>query len=577
MVGREAELAYLYQRFTQALDGERQVIFVSGEPGIGKTTLVDAFLEQISDRPHVHITSGQCVEQYGPGEAYLPLLEATARLCRAPGGEQRIEALQRYAPSWLAQLPGLLAPQAHDLLQQRAQGTSRERMVREIAEAAEMFTTQRGLVVVLEDLHWSDGSTLDWITYMALRRAPAKLLILGTYRPTETSINHQRLRGTVQDLLARRSCEELRVTPLREAAIRDYLCGRFGESRLPEALPTTLARRSGGNPLFVANIVDSFVRQEAVMEVDGQWIVRAEEVTELAERVPDTVRQLIERQVERLSEAEQRLLEAASVAGVEFAGAEVAAGLPTTVEEVETHCERFARAGQWLRVTGFAEWPDGTLSGRYGFRHALYHEVIQARVAEVRRMQLHRRIAARKEAAYGQRVGEIAAELAVHFEKGRDLQRTVHYLEKAGETAVHRSAHQEAIVYLRKGLDLLVTQAETPERTHQELALLVALGSSLIVTKGYAAPEVEQVYGYAQDLCCRVEGTPQLVPSLLGLCGFYCTRADLKTGHAHAQQLLALAQDSGDPELLLSAHTVTAMTLHWQGEAPQALRHLEQA
>jgi hypothetical protein len=177
LVGRDSELTHLHRLLDKSLNGERQTMFVSGEAGIGKTTLIDAFLAQIRDRVDVRITSGQCVEQYGPGEAYMPLLEATQRLCRGPGGERYVAGLQRYAPSWLAQLPSLLEPQDFDRLQQRAQGTSRERMLREMAEAAEMFTTRRGLVMVLEDLHWSDVSTLDWITYIARRREPAKLLI----------------------------------------------------------------------------------------------------------------------------------------------------------------------------------------------------------------------------------------------------------------------------------------------------------------------------------------------------------------------------------------------------------------
>lgn len=161
LVGRDAELAQLHKGFNTALSGERQVIFVSGEAGIGKTTLIDVFLEQIRNRADVRITSGQCVEQYGPGEAYLPLLEATTRLCRGPGGERRITALQRYAPSWLAQLPSLLEPQEFERLQQHRQGTSHERMLRELAETAEGFASIRTVVLVLEDLHWSDVSTLD--------------------------------------------------------------------------------------------------------------------------------------------------------------------------------------------------------------------------------------------------------------------------------------------------------------------------------------------------------------------------------------------------------------------------------
>jgi len=444
-VGREAELAQLHNVIEKAMRGERQVVFVTGEAGIGKTTLIDVFLAQVRNRADARITSGQCVEQYGPGEAYMPLLEATQRLCRAPGGERCIEGLQSYAPSWLAQLPSLLEPQEFARLQQRVQGTSRERMLREMAEAAELFTTQRGLVVVLEDLHWSDVSTLDWVTYIARRRDPAKLLILGTYRPADVLVSGHPLRGVVQELHARRQCDEIRLEPLAEEAIAEYLAERFtggvkDASPLRDLVPL-LARRTGGSPLFVVNTVDYLVQQGAVTEDAGRWTLQAEKVNEVGEDVPDTVRQLIERQVERLSEAEQRLLEVASVAGVEFASVEVAAGLSTAVEEVETICERFARAGQWLRTVGFVEWPDGTLSGRYSFRHALYHEVVYTRVAEVRRLQLHRRIAERKEVAYGERVGEIAAELAVHFEKGRDLTRTVHYLGKAGATAVRRNAH----------------------------------------------------------------------------------------------------------------------------------------
>jgi tetratricopeptide (TPR) repeat protein len=578
LVGRDAELAYLHNRFNKALDGERQVIFVSGEPGIGKTTLVDAFLEQIGDRPDVRTTSGQCVEQYGPGEAYLPLLEATTRLCRVPGGERRIEALQRYAPSWLAQLPGLLAPQARDLLQQQAQGASRERMLREMAEAAELFATQRGLVVVLEDLHWSDVSTLDWVTYMARRREPAKLLILGTYRPTETLINHHPLRGAVQELLARRYCEELQVTPLAEAAIMDYLRGRFGEVGWPEALTTTLVRRTGGNPLFLVNMVDYLVRQDAVTEVDGQWIVREEKVTELAERVPDTLRQLIERQVERLSEAEQRLLEVASVVGVEFAGAEVAAGLATSVEDIETTCGRFAHLGQWLCTAGLAEWPDGTLSGRYRFLHALYHEVIYARIAEARRIQLHRRIAARKEAAYGERTREIAAELAVHFERGREYAKAVQRHRQAGEAAARAGAPQEALSHLQRGLELLTLLPDNAERLQQEVRLQLALANPLYAIGGRTAlQEMERAYLRAHELCQRVGEPPQLASVLFGLCMVYELRGEVHKSLALAQQLLTLAQRVQNPGLLLRAHMALGNVLYFLGDFTASRHHLEQA
>jgi predicted ATPase len=576
VVGRETELEHLHNLFAKALRGERQVVFVTGEAGIGKTTLVDAFLAQIRDHADVRITSGQCVEQYGPGEAYMPLLEATRRLCRGPGGERRIAALQRYAPSWLVQLPSLLEPQEFDQLRQHVRGTSRERMLREMAEAVELFTTRRGLVVVLEDLHWSDVSTLDWLTYVAQRREPAKLLILATYRPTETSINNHPLRGVVQELLAHRQCEELRVTPLREAAIGDYLRGRFGELALPEVANAALVQRTGGNPLFVVNMVDDFVRHGAVTEVGGRWVAQTEHVMKITESVPDTLRQLIERQIERLSEAEQRLLEVASVAGVEFASADVAAGLSTTVEEVERCYERFARTGQWLRSAGFTESPDGTLSGQYSFLHAMYHEVIYARIAEIRRVQLHRRIAACKEVTYSERAKEIAAELAVHFVEGRDYRKGVQYLQEAGKNAVRRGAHREAVAHFTRGLDLLATLPDTPERRQYELALQVALGVPLLRTKGYAAPEVARAYGRARELCQQVGEQPELFTALAGLCSFYLVRAELQTARTLAEQCVCLAQHVQDSALLAEAHFILGVTLFYSGELTAAQAILEQ-
>jgi tetratricopeptide (TPR) repeat protein len=228
-------------------------------------------------------------------------------------------------------------------------------------------------------------------------------------------------------------------------------------------------------------------------------------------------------------------------------------------------------------MVGLTEWPDGTVSGRYGFLHAMYHEVIYARVAEIRRIQLHRRIAARKETAYGERVGEIAAELAVHFEKGREITRTVHYLGKAGENAVRRSAHQEAVSHLTKGLDLLTTLPETPERAQQELQLHLTLGTSLMATKGYAAPELERLYARARELCSQAKETPQFRAVLGGLWVFYVTRAQLQTAQELAEQCLAVAGTRQRPTPFLWAHCFMGQTLYGLGRLQESRTHFEQS
>jgi predicted ATPase len=577
LVGRESDIAQLQTWFETALQGERQVVFVTGEAGIGKTTLVDAFLAQLRERTDVSITSGQCVEQYGPGEAYLPLLEATARLCRGPGRARRIAALKRYAPSWLVQLPGLLDPEDRARLQQHVQGTSQERMLREMAEAAELFTAQHGLVVVLEDLHWSDVATLDWLTYVARRREPAKLMILGTYRPTDVLASNHPLRAVVQELTARNRCEEVRVAPLSERSVGEYLTRRFSRSVAASPLPGLIHRRTGGNPLFVVNVADDLLQQGIVREEAGQWQVRGDELS-VTESVPDTLRQAIGRQVERLPLAAQQLLEVASILGVEFSAAAVAAGLQAAVEEVDRQCASLARQGQFILARGNEEWPDNTLSERYSFQHALYQAVLAERVTETQKVRVHRRVGERKALAYGERAREIAAELAVHFEAGREYAKAVQYRRQAGEAAARRSAHQEALSHFRRGLELLTLLPDGPERIEQEVRLQLALANPLYALGGRRAlEEMEHAYLRAYELCQPYGESPQLASILFGLCMVYELRGEAHKGFALAEQLLTLAQKVQKPGLLLRAHMALGNASYFLGDFPASRHHLEQA
>jgi predicted ATPase len=234
------------------------------------------------------------------------------------------------------------------------------------------------------------------------------------------------------------------------------------------------------------------------------------------------------------------VLEAASVAGVEFSAAAVAAGVAIPVEEVEQRGAALARRGQFLRVSGTAGWPDGTVAARYTFLHALYQEVIYDRVTATQRRAQHLRVGEREEAAYGERAGEIAAELAVHFEQGRDYRRAVQYCRQAGENAIRRSASQEAIRLLTKGLELLQTLPDTPGRIQQELDIQVALCLALMVHKGEAATEVKHAYNRALDLCQQVGEAPRLFPVLWGLWAAVLVSAEFQRAHELGEQLLRL-------------------------------------
>jgi predicted ATPase len=214
-----------------------------------------------------------------------------------------------------------------------------------------------------------------------------------------------------------------------------------------------------------------------------------------------------------------------------------------------------------LQRAGIEAWPDGTTAARYGFRHALYQELWHEHSTVNQRQRWHQRIGLCKEQAYNGRAPEIAAELAVHFEQGRNYQRAIHYLQQAAQNALRRSANTEAIAHLTKGLELLKTVPDTPERLQQELALQMALGPALMATRGFAVPEVEKSFVRAQELCERIGATPQLFPMLVGISSFYLLRGKLQIARELREQLLRLVQETQDSALLLEAHNSLGVSL----------------
>ena len=323
LVGRETDYATLHHRFEQALRGERQVVFLTGEAGIGKTTLVEAFLDHINTTQAVWIGQGQCVDQYGAGEAYLPVLEALGRLCRQPEGQRFHTLLQQHAPSWLLQMPALLSTEAFETLQRRCLGTTPERMLRELAEAIEALTAERPLILVLEDLHWSDGTTLALLMFVARRPERARLLLIGTYRPMDVLGRDHPLLTVTQELQQHGQCRELPLMYLSEAAVTAYLYGRFLRRVFSRDLAQVLYRRTHGNPLFMVTIVDAMIRQGMLYEGCDGWALRGEAEHAIGD-VPEGLRQYIEQQFHRLKPEDQEMLEAASLAGMEFSAATVA-------------------------------------------------------------------------------------------------------------------------------------------------------------------------------------------------------------------------------------------------------------
>jgi DNA-binding winged helix-turn-helix (wHTH) protein/tetratricopeptide (TPR) repeat protein len=453
-VGREAAIAQVQQWWAWACQGQRQLGFIAGEPGIGKTALVEVCVAQMAAGADVWVASGQCVDHYGAGEAYLPLLEALSRLGQSPQGEMLVALLRHYAPSWLFHLPALLTPADRDALLRTTDQVTPTRMLRELAEALEVLTAIRSLILVLEDLHWCDHATLAWLAYVARRPDPARLLILGTYRPVEVIVGAHPLRHMITELQHHGQCTDMVLDYLSEDAITAYLGQHFGTRPRQAGLAHMLHRHTHGNPLFLRTVVEEMVAQQLLEHTHEGWGVQGGDAA-ITGIVPESLRRLIEQQLEQLTPDQRAMLDAASVTGSTFTAAAVAAGMAQPEERIDASCATWMREGRFIREEGMETWPDGTVTVCYSFLHALYHEVIYRQVASGARVRLHRRIGLRLEAGYGDQAPTIATTLAMHFARAQDLPRAVQYSRHAADTAMQRAAYQEAVACFEQTLTTL--------------------------------------------------------------------------------------------------------------------------
>jgi len=402
-------------------------------------------------------------------------------------------------------------------------------------------------------------------------------MLIGTYRTVELIVSGHPLKAVKQELLAKQQCQELPLEYLSEDAVRKYLSFRFPNNRFPTELARLIHERTEGSPLFMVNAVDYLLDERLIVkgEKGCELVVEIENV-EVG--VPDSIKQMIEKQIDHLDAEEQRILEAASVAGAEFSTFGVAAGLGEDRTAVEARCDGLARRRQFIQDCRVQELPSGEAVTRYGFIHALYQSVLYDRVSAARRVQLHWRIGEQAEALYGERAREIAAKLALHFERGRDYHRAAKYLHQAADNAIRRFAYSEAVGLSRRGLELLERVPDSPERAEQELRLQLTLGVPLIATEGYATPDVGTLYLKARELCRKLGcETPDVSEVLWGLRTFYTVKAELGTAREIAEEFLRLAERLPYPGLAMRGHWALEITFMHLGEFALTMEHFEKA
>lgn len=572
-VGREEELALLQGALTKACAGSRQAVFVSGEPGIGKSTLVRTFLASTAAPVRAAVAHAQCIELYGDSEPYLPILEAMQRLGAEIGADKLASYLKSFAPTWLAQMPWLA--EANQPATSGAGATS-QRMLRELAQALEAMSAVRPIVLWVEDLHWSDLSTRDALSFLARRSDPARLLIIGSWRPAEAHARGHPVPAVKEAIALSDQCRELALGFLGLGDVSVYLQRRFAlePAELGE-LSQFLHARTSGNPLFVVALADDLVQSGALRTNGTSWRL-TRPVSEISITIPKTVQILIGQQIESLAVDERRVLQIAAVTGAEFSAAAIAATPGLDIQAVEEICDRLVQRQRFITRRGSHDWPDGTVANRYAFVHAMYQEGLGSRVSEARRVEWQGRIAAREEQAYGDSARDIAAQLAVRFEVARRYDRSVKYLELAARNALAGNAYIEADRLYGKAIAMLpLAQLDDPAKA--ELRMLLPRSIAVIATQGYATDEIDKVHHRALTLAREHGDQPAVVRVLHSIWTTYLAQGQLHKARSVAIEISDHAELTSDKTALLQAHAKLGQTSFHLGEFVMARAYLENA
>ena len=458
-VGRAEALATIEAALGRARGGRRETVFLLGEAGIGKTTLIEMALSTVIPGD-VGVLRCASNELYGAHEAFLPLVSGLSELCRSADGAAAIAALRTCAPTWTAQMPWILADEERSENQREVFGANRERMLREFVDLMEALAAERPWVVVIEDLHWSDPATVDAFSRLARGEGRAELALIASFRPADAVARRHPAASVHRDLQAHDRCVDIVLEPLTPKEVERHLSLRFSSGEIAGNLVQGLFARTRGQPLFVVSVVDHLVSQRAVQKINGQWRLEADRLT-AAEALPNDLREMIRANLSRLDAEDRALVDGASAAGPAFSALLLAGALARDVLDVEDSCEKLVDAAKmWVRA-GVAEWPDGAVSGEYSFVHAIYQEVAYQQLSPARKAHIHRRLGEALEAGFGARASEQAPALALHFEIGRDFVKAQRYLGLAAASSASRFSPREAVAYLTRAL--AITSSLPPE------------------------------------------------------------------------------------------------------------------
>jgi tetratricopeptide (TPR) repeat protein len=450
-VGREAERAELHAAFEAAAAGRGLLVGIGGEPGIGKTTLVEEFLGELAaGRRACRLARGRCSERLAGSEAYLPFLEALDSLLHGEGGDSIAQVMKVVAPTWYVQLVPLVADDSSlARVRDEARVASQERLKRELAAFLQEVARRQPLVLFLDDLHWADASTVDLLAYVGGKCAAMRLLLILSYRPSDLLLSKHPFLHVKQELQGHGVCREIALPFLSRSDIERYVALEFPDHGFPADFAGLIHSCTEGNPLFMVDLLRYLRERGIVGQEEGRWALTHPAIRQ---ELPASVRSMIERKIDQLGEADRRLLVAASVQGYEFDAAVVATALGLEAADVEERLEELERVHAFVRRVGEREFPDATLTLRYRFVHVLYQNALYALLTPARKTSLSIAVAEALVGYHADQGATVAAELALLFEAGRDFARAADSFVVAARNAARVYANQEAVVLLGRAL-----------------------------------------------------------------------------------------------------------------------------
>lgn len=474
VVGRAHELGILRQGWLEATTRAGNLVMIAAEPGAGKTTIVQSFLRGLGAETGLMVATGRCSERLGSGEPYLPFLEALAELSGSAHGALVRAIIKSKAPTWFIQLfPASSTDSSFEQFRRELAGGSQERMRRELVEAFEEITRSYSLCIALEDLHWSDLATTELIGYLSKRIGSLRLLILGTYRPSELLAGSHPLRSILLEMQGRGVAHEIALEFLSEEDVRTYIDLEFPDHRFPQPFASWVYRKTEGSPLFMVDLLHYLVEGQAIVQGPHWQLVRPIEALE--GEVPASVRSMIERKIETVSEEQRQWLTVAAVQGETFDSLTLAEVSGIDELRIEEQLEALHRVHRLVMPADEMEFPDGALTVRHKFVHVLYQNTLYHALTAKRKVLLHARVGEALERHYGSRTHVAAAELALHFDRARQHDRAFPYYLKAAENAVSKFAHVQAEAYCTRALEL-ADRLPQEQRDRERIPIFKARG-----------------------------------------------------------------------------------------------------